>query len=70
MISTRRFEQDVRNTIGTKLIYTAVVAADCDEIGRTESPVEMSRMVERLADRARRGGVVHVSGRLGSIAPT
>ena len=69
MISARRFEQDVRNTIGTKLIYTAVLAADCYEIGRAESPVEMSRMVERLADRARRGGV-HVGGRLRSIAPT
>jgi hypothetical protein len=45
VISTRGIEQDVRNTIGTKLIYTAVLAADCDEIGRAESPMEMSRMV-------------------------
>jgi len=43
-----------------KLIYTATLAANCYEIVRAESPVEMSRMVE-LSDWARRSEVVHVT---------
>jgi hypothetical protein len=51
MIAPRRFEQHVRNAIRTKLIYTATLAANGNEIRRAESPVKMRRMAERLSDK-------------------
>jgi hypothetical protein len=61
MIASGRFKQSARNAFQAKLIYTATLAANCYEIGRAESPVEMSRMVERLSEWARRSEVVHVT---------
>ncbi len=61
MMASGRFKQSARNAFQAKLIYTATLAANCYEIRRAESPVEMSRMVERLSDWARRSGVVHVT---------
>jgi hypothetical protein len=46
----RRSSADSFNAFQAKLIYTATLAANFHEIGRTESSVEMSRMVERLSD--------------------
>jgi hypothetical protein len=40
-----RFEQDVRNPLVTKLIQSTHLAADCYELDRAESPMEMSRMI-------------------------
>ena len=61
MIASGRFKQSARNAFQAKLIYTATLAANCYEMGRAESPVEMSRMVERLSDWARRSEVVRVT---------
>jgi hypothetical protein len=36
----------LQRAIGTKLIYTATVTANCDEICGTESAMKMSRMIE------------------------
>ncbi len=61
MIAPSRFKQSARGSVQTKLIYTATLAANCYEISRAESPVEMSRMVQLFSHRTRRGGVVHVT---------
>jgi hypothetical protein len=42
MIASGCFKQDARNAFQAKLIYTATLAANCYEIDRAESPVEMS----------------------------
>jgi hypothetical protein len=42
MIASGCFKQDARNIFQTELIYTAALAANCYEIDRAESPVEMS----------------------------
>ena len=42
MIAPGRFKHGARNRFQTKLIYTAALAANRYEIGRAESPAEMS----------------------------
>ena len=61
MIASGCFKQETRNTFQAKLIYTATLAGNCNEISRAESPVEMSRMVQLSSHRTRRGRVVHVT---------
>ena len=61
MIASSRFKQSARGSVQAKLIYTATLAANCYEIGRAESTVKMSRMVQLFSHRTRRGGVVHVT---------
>src|SRR2546430_13003570 len=58
MIASSRFKQSARGSVQTKLIYTATLAANCYEIGRAESTVKMSRMVQLFShpDASRRGG--------------
>ena len=50
VIPSGRFKQNARNIFQTKLIYAATLATNCYEIGRAESSVEMSRMVERFSN--------------------
>jgi hypothetical protein len=68
MIASGCFKQDARNIFQTELIYAAALAANCYEIARAESSIEMSRMVERLSNSPICCCVAHVGGRLRSIA--
>jgi hypothetical protein len=51
MIAPSGFEQDARNIFQAKLVYAAALAANCYEIGRAESSVKMSRMVDGFRTR-------------------
>src|SRR2546430_17453621 len=61
MIPSSHFKQSARNSFQAKLIYTATLTANCYEIGRAESTVKMSRMVQLFSHRTRRGGGVYVT---------
>jgi hypothetical protein len=50
MVAPSGLKQEARKIFQAKLIYAATLATNCYEIGRAESSVEMSRMIEGLSN--------------------